>query len=68
MVTFTLMTAKNEEKLEQIPCIWYFVIFKEQKETLLNSKSEVNAMSQAFAFQLSLKIQKTNVRAHRKRG
>ena len=28
---------------------------------MLDSKSEVNAMSQTFAYQLGLKIQKTNV-------
>ncbi len=60
------MTKKTEEKeLEQISYIWYFVIFKNQTEALLDLKSEINAMSQAFAYQLSLKIWKTNVRAQK---
>ena len=50
------ITRKNEEKLEQVPYIWYFVTFKDQTEALLDSGSKVNAMSQAFAYQLGLKI------------
>ncbi len=61
----TSMTDKKTEgkleELEWLPCIWYFVTFKDQTEALLNSESEVNTMSQAFAQQLSLKISKTNV-------
>ena len=41
------MTEKKE-KLKQIPCIWYLIIFKDKTEALLNSKSEVNAMNQVF--------------------
>ncbi len=51
------MTEKTEEnKLKQIPYLWYLVTFKNQTETLLNSRSKVNAISQAFAYQLDLKI------------
>ncbi len=39
---------KMEEELERVPCIWYPVTFKDQTKTLLDSGSEVNAMSQAF--------------------
>ncbi len=38
-------------------------MLKEQTETLLDLKSKVNAMSQAFILQLGLKIQKTNIKA-----
>ncbi len=58
------MTEKTEE-LERILCIWYPFTFKDQTETLLNSKNEVNPMSQAFAQQLSLIIRKTNVWAQK---
>ncbi len=61
------MTKKTEE-LEQVPCIWYPVIFKDQIEALLDTGSEVNAMSQAFAQQLGLKICKTNVGAQKIEG
>ncbi len=54
---------KMEEELEWVPCIRYPVTFKDQTEALLDSKSEVNAMSQAFVQQLGLKIRKTNVKA-----
>lgn len=40
-----LMTEKLKEKLEWKTYIWYFIIFKDQTETLLNSESEVNTMS-----------------------
>ncbi len=60
-MTSTSMTEKIEEKLEQVPCICYLVTFKDQTKALLDSKSEVNTMSQTFAQQLGLKICKTNV-------
>ncbi len=48
--TSTSMTnKKTEEELERVPCIWYFVTFKDQTEALLDLESEVNAISQAFA-------------------
>ncbi len=55
------MTEKMGEELEQVPCIWYSVTFKDQTEALLDLRSKVNAISQAFAHQLGLKIWKTNV-------
>ncbi len=59
------MTEKTEEELERVPCIQYSVTFKDQTEALLGSGSEVNTMSQVFAYQLCLKICKTNVRAQK---
>ncbi len=47
---------KKTEELEWVLCIRYLVTFKDQTEALLDLKSEVNAMSQAFTYQLSLKI------------
>ncbi len=50
LATSTSMTdKKTEEELKQVPCIRYPVTFKEQTEALLDSRSEVNIMSQAFA-------------------
>ncbi len=65
LVTSMSMTDKKTEELKWVPCIWYPVILKDQTEALLDSGSEVNAMSQAFAQQLGLKIRKTNVRAQK---
>ncbi len=59
------MTEKMEEELEQVPCIRYSVIFKEQTEAILNSRNEVNTINQAFASQLGLQICKTNVGAQK---
>ncbi len=55
--TFTSMTEKKkEEELKQIPYIRYPVTFKNQTKALLDSKSKVNVINQAFAFQLDPKI------------
>ncbi len=54
------MTEKKEE-LERVPCIWYPVTFKNQTKALLDSRSEINAISQAFAYQIGLTIWKTNI-------
>ncbi len=56
---------KTEEELERVPCIRYPVTFKDQTKALLDSGSEVNAISQAFAHQLGLKTRKTNVGAQK---
>ncbi len=48
--TSTLKTdKKTEEELERVPYIWYPVTFKDQTDALLDSGSEVNVVSQAFA-------------------
>ncbi len=61
------MTEKTEEmkELVLVLCIWYAVSFKDKIGALLDSKSEVNAISQAFAHQLGFKIRKTNVGAQK---
>ena len=56
---------KAEEKLERVSCIWYPVTFKDQTEILLDSRSEINIMSQTVASKLGLKIWKTNVWAQK---
>ena len=56
---------KKEEELEQIPCIWYSITFKDQTKALLDSESEINAISSAFASQLGLRIWKITVGAQK---
>ena len=58
-----MLVTKKKEELERVPCIWYLVIFKDQTKTLLDLGSKINAISQVFAHQLGLIIQKTNVEA-----
>ena len=67
LATSTLMTNKKreEETLERVPCIWYSVTFNDQTKVLLDSSSKVNVMNPAFASQLGLKTQKTNVGAQK---
>ena len=64
LATSTLVTEKKEE-LEQVPCIWLSVTFKDQTKALLDSRSKVNTMNQVFAHQLSCTIRKTNVGAQK---
>ncbi len=51
--TSTSMTDKKMEReleeLDQLPCIWYSVTFKDQTEALFDLESKVNTMSRAFA-------------------
>ncbi len=68
LATSTSTTDKKTEELECVPCIWYPVTLKNQTEALLDLGSEFNAMSQAFAQQLGLKIRKTNVGAQKING
>lgn len=55
----------KETTLERIPYIHYSVQFQKDKtsevQALINSGSEVNAMSPAYAKKLGLWIQKTDV-------
>lgn len=54
--------------LQRVPCIWYLVQFqKDQKkiQALINSGSEVNAMTPIYAAKLGLTIWKTNVGAQK---
>ncbi len=60
-----MIDKKTEEELERVSYIWDPVTFKDQSEALLDSGSEVNTKSQAFAQQLGLKIRKTNVGAQK---
>ena len=48
--TSTLITEKTEEKLEQIPCIWYPVTFKDWTEALLDSKKRNQCIELGFCF------------------
>ncbi len=67
-ISTSMTDKKTEEELERVPCIRYTVTFKDQTEALLDSESDVNAMSQAFTQQLGLKICKTNVGAQKLDG
>ena len=63
------VTDGGEEVVVRVPCIHYPVRFQEgqqqQVRALLDSGSEVNAMSPAYAKRLGLKTRKTNVRAQK---
>lgn len=51
--------------MEQIPYIWYSVTFTKQTKALLDSRTDVNAMSQAFTSQLDFKTWKANFGDHK---
>ncbi len=65
MTSMPMTNKKMEEELERVSCIRYPVTFKDQTEALLDSKSKVNTMSQAFVHQLGFKIYKINVEAQK---
>ena len=58
------MTDGSKEVVVRVPCIHYPVQFQEEQvRALLDSGSEDNAMSPAYAKKLGLKTWKTNVGA-----
>ena len=60
------VTDGGEEVVVRVPCIHYPVRFQEEQvRALLDSGSEVNAMSPAYAKRLGLKTRKTNVGAQK---
>ena len=65
----TQATQEGKEMiLDRVPCIHYRVQFRKDKETiraLIDSGSEVNAMTSAYAKKLGLQTQKTNVEAQK---
>ena len=64
--------TSGKEVVVRVPCIHYPVRFQEgqqqQVRALLDSGSEVNAMSPAYAKRLGLKTRKTNVTAQKING
>ena len=60
------VTDGGEEVVVRVPCIHYPVWFQEEQvKALLDSGSEVNAMSPAYTKRLGLKTRKTNVGAQK---
>ena len=63
------MAGAREEALERVPCIHYPVQFEGTNETqvqaLIDSGSEVNAMTPAYASRLGLRARHTNVGAQK---
>ena len=71
-MTSALVTDANKKAakliLNQVSCIHYLVQFRKDKAdiwALINSGSEVNAMTSAYAKNLGLQTQKTNIRAQK---
>lgn len=68
MTTSKSVTGTSEEALELVLCIHYPVRFQKDQEevqALLNSGSEVNVITPAYATKLGLPIKKTNVGAQK---
>ena len=58
--------TETSKEVVRVPCIHYPVRFQaEQVRALLDSGSEVNAMSPAYAERLGLKTRKTNIGAQK---
>ena len=66
--TSTSMTEASEEVLKRVPCVHYPVQFRKDSseiKALIDSGSEVNAISPAYANKLGLRIRKTDVGAQK---
>ena len=62
------VTDGGEEVIVRVPCIHYPIGFQEEQEqvkALLDSGSEVNAMSPIYAKKFGLKTWKTNIEAQK---
>ena len=61
------MAGAREKALERVPCIHYSVQFKGTNETqvqaLIDSDSEVNAMTPAYSSRLDLRVHRTDIGA-----
>ena len=61
--------APKVRVLDRVPCIRYPVQFQKDKSkdvlALLNSGSKINAITPAYAAQLGLKMQRTNIGAQK---
>ena len=58
--------SKEDRALDQVPCIHYPVQFKMNKvRALINSSSEVNAITLGYTLKLGLKARHTNVGAQK---
>ena len=60
-------TSKEDDvPLQRVPCVHYPIRFKKKEvQALIDSGSEVNAMSPAYASKLGLKVYHTDVRAQK---
>ena len=72
LATSALVTGANKEAqeviLDRVLCIYYPVQFRKDKEvirTLINSRSKINTMTPAYAKQLGLQAQKTDIGAQK---
>ena len=64
----SVLVTNGDEEIVRMPCIYYLIWFQEGQEqvrALLDSGSEVNAMSLIYAKNLGLKTRKTNIRAQK---
>ena len=68
VLTTSVSVTDDSKEVVKVPCIHYPVRFQEgqkQVRALLNSSSEVNAISPAYTKKLGLKTRNTNVRAQK---
>ena len=60
-------TSKEDDvSLQRVPCVHYPIRFKKKKvQALIDSGSEVNAMTPAYASRLGLRVYRADVRAQK---
>ena len=60
-------TSKEDDvALQRVPCVYYLIWFKKKEvQTLIDSGSEVNAMTPTYASKLGLWVHRTDIRTQK---
>ena len=57
---------KDDVALQRVPCVHYLIRFKKKEvQALINSGSEVNAMTPANVSRLGLRVDRTDIKAQK---
>ena len=64
--SMTETSKEDDVALQKVPCVYYRIRFKKKEvQALIDSGSEVNAMSLAYTSNLGLKVRHTDVGAQK---
>ena len=62
-------SKKDDVSLQKVPCVYYLIQFKKKEvQALIDSESEVNAMTPTYASRLSFWVYCTDIRAQKLDG
>ena len=62
----TKISKEDNMPLQRVPCVHYLIRFKKKEvQTLIDSGSEANAMTPAYASKLGLRVHRINIGAQK---